>query len=614
MPLSTSYVQYNALGQPVEAFFPATANTPSETVTYEYGANGRLESVEDVRGTTELEYEDECYSLTNVGDRVASVDDPVTRLIIYTYTLSGSVASKTLPDNKTVSYAYGPQDYQQFWNGWSLPSDDPNSIRESLKTITDSDQRTVICAVNPDGSPRWVEFNQGFDENEDLTRFCRTDYYLHGSYQTSGTVNYYDNTARGWLGTLQNTIHVKDGENWPATTLAQNEYTYDNIGNRLTNAISDQTGPVRTETYTYDDLSRLETVDYGVGETNRYQTYTFDDMGNRLSLNTTTTYGYNAANMLTTINSQPYATYDYNGNQLAGGGRTNVWDSQNRLFSCTYDNVTSAFTYGADGLRRSMTVGNNLTVHYALDGQSVVQEGHLDQGDFVTDVTYLLGPRGIEYRKDTSGVSWYLYDGLGSVVAEVDEAGILTSTRKYDVYGGLRDSTGTGGDQKFCGSLGHSTEPDTGGLIYMRARWMDPVTGRFISEDPAGDGDNWFAYCANNPVNRVDSTGEFAEAALFAAETQYNAFATMTAFTALAGVAAIIYGQQVAQDVFVEMARGHDEDKWHHEQKRKAWDTFRKAMEDWIESGQEGPRPRPKYPQRWRPGKDVPPSEGEEGQ
>jgi len=211
------------------------------------------------------------------------------------------------------------------------------------------------------------------------------------------------------------------------------------------------------------------------------------------------------------VNNQPYATYDYNGNQLAGGGRTNVWDSQNRLFSCTYDNVTSAFAYGADGLRRSMTVGNNPTVHYALDGQNVVQEGHLDQGDFVTDVTYLLGPRGIEYRKDTSGVSWYLYDGLGSVVAEVDEAGIVTATRKYDVYGGLRDSTGTGGDQKFCGSLGHAQEDSTGptgsGLIYMRARWMDPVTGRFVSEDPAYDGLNWYAYCGNNPVNLFDMDG-----------------------------------------------------------------------------------------------------------
>ena len=57
------------------------------------------------------------------------------------------------------------------------------------------------------------------------------------------------------------------------------------------------------------------------------------------------------------------------------------------------------------------------------------------------------------------------------------------------------------------GNLGHTTEPDTGGLVYMRARWMDPVTGRFLSEDPARDGANWFGYCGGDPVNAVDRDG-----------------------------------------------------------------------------------------------------------
>jgi len=48
--------------------------------------------------------------------------------------------------------------------------------------------------------------------------------------------------------------------------LVQNDYTYDNAGNRLTNQISDQNGPVRTEEYGYDALSRLTTVDYDDGE------------------------------------------------------------------------------------------------------------------------------------------------------------------------------------------------------------------------------------------------------------------------------------------------------------------------------------------------------------
>ena len=44
-----SVFTYNALGQPATAFFPATASTPAETITYGYGTNGRTESVQDNR-------------------------------------------------------------------------------------------------------------------------------------------------------------------------------------------------------------------------------------------------------------------------------------------------------------------------------------------------------------------------------------------------------------------------------------------------------------------------------------------------------------------------------------------------------------------------------------
>ena len=66
---------------------------------------------------------------------------------------------------------------------------------------------------------------------------------------------------------------------WTATTLVQNDYGYDNIGNRLTNQVSDHNGVIRTEQYSYDELSRLTSVNYGDGQT---QTYSFDPMGNRL--------------------------------------------------------------------------------------------------------------------------------------------------------------------------------------------------------------------------------------------------------------------------------------------------------------------------------------------
>ncbi len=79
--------------------------------------------------------------------------------------------------------------------------------------------------------------------------------------------------------------------------------------------------------------------------------------------------------------------------------------------------------------------------------------------------------------------------------------------RKYDVYGGVCGLTGQSGSKhKWVGSLGHPSEDETG-LVYMRARYYDPAVGRFVSEDPAKDGGNWFGYASASPVNNVDADG-----------------------------------------------------------------------------------------------------------
>jgi len=147
-----------------------------------------------------------------------------------------------------------------------------------------------------------------------------------------------------------------------------------------------------------------------------------------------------------------------------------------------------------------------VTTNYLLDGQNVIRE---IVGENVT-ATYLNGYRGIEYREDANGEkAWYLYDGLGCVIGEMADDGTMTATRTYKAFGGIRSSSGSGGSHKFCGSLGHTADASCG-LTYMRARYYDPVIGRFISEDPAYQGGNWYAYCGNNPVNLTDPDGKAA--------------------------------------------------------------------------------------------------------
>ena len=161
----------------------------------------------------------------------------------------------------------------------------------------------------------------------------------------------------------------------------------------------------------------------------------------------------------------------------------------------------------------------------------LVQEQH-GIGAFVT---YLNSLRGPECRVDETQPSaetgytsskttfqrgpakWYVYDGLGSVVGEVDPSGNLTSSPKYDVYGMVRSNAGTASSKMgFVGGLGHVSDTETG-LIYMRARYYDPTLGRFESEDPSEKGLNWFVYCNNNSVNMVDASGRAGEAWIEAA-------------------------------------------------------------------------------------------------
>ena len=56
---------------------------------------------------------------------------------------------------------------------------------------------------------------------------------------------------------------------------------------------------------------------------------------------------------------------------------------------------------------------------------------------------------------------------------------------------------------RYCGEYYDSET----GLIYLRNRYYDSTLGRFISEDPARDGTNWYVYCENNPVGFVDPLG-----------------------------------------------------------------------------------------------------------
>lgn len=158
--------------------------------------------------------------------------------------------------------------------------------------------------------------------------------------------------------------------------------------------------------------------------------------------------------------------------------------------------------------RGQMCVEEDFTT---VDGTTLTQTG----------TTYALGARGIDmlhpYSVDTSNWTrtydaphFPIYDGHGNMVATLTRNGqsyAVGNGRQYDVWGGVRAGASTGDpNTRYCANLGHKQD-DESGLIYMRARYYEPGTGRFISEDPARDGDNWYSYCRNNPIGLVDDSG-----------------------------------------------------------------------------------------------------------
>jgi RHS repeat-associated protein len=126
----------------------------------------------------------------------------------------------------------------------------------------------------------------------------------------------------------------------------------------------------------------------------------------------------------------------------------------------------------------------------------------------------LLGARGIEAvvtvdhtRGNAVALRWLLYDGHGNLVRLMAPDYTLSGFQWRGVWGEVQGSLGAG--RGYCANLGHPE--DETGLVYMRARYYEPATGRFLSEDPSRDGVNWYLYADGNPVNKVDEEGSDAK-------------------------------------------------------------------------------------------------------
>jgi RHS repeat-associated protein len=131
------------------------------------------------------------------------------------------------------------------------------------------------------------------------------------------------------------------------------------------------------------------------------------------------------------------------------------------------------------------------------------------------ETTYLYGlARLAQLDTGTLDTAYFLGDVLGSVRQLTDETGVVTYAASYTPYGEVLSSVGEG--ESVYGFTGEYS--DVTGLVYLRARYYSPMSGRFLSRDIWG-GDtnspmsyNMWLYVFGNPVNFTDPKGLYGEA------------------------------------------------------------------------------------------------------
>ena len=228
-------------------------------------------------------------------------------------------------------------------------------------------------------------------------------------------------------------------------------------------------------------------------------------------------YEYNGFNQLTGVNSGDGTTtsfgYDPNGNQVrktdAAGITQYVYNQDNRLVGIALPNGGSnAFEYDANGLRTSKTDSAGTSSHL-LDGLSVVAQYALGGTRQAWYTQSLARIDEVLSVVNSTGKYWYQADALGSVYELTTSTGAVQARGGYDVFGAPVAVSGTAVGQPF-GFTGREHETDSG-LVYARARYLKPATGRWDRPDPLGmaDGPNRFAYVAGSPTLRVDPRGFF---------------------------------------------------------------------------------------------------------
>jgi RHS repeat-associated protein len=504
----TTRSEYDARG-----LLKAVIDAKNQRTEYGYDEDGNLISEKDANGhITRYEYD-------GLNQRIATVL-PLGQRSTARYDGVGNVINTTDFNGDVITYRYNERNMlvaKEFPNG-SLVSFtySPTGERETATdgrgtTSWEYDERSrLVSRTEPDGTSISYTYDLAGNRTSVTTPAGMTTYTFDAinrmttvtDPQVGVTRYFYDNVSNVIRTERPNsTVETRQYDALNQLTFLENRnsagvlssYRYTLAANGRRDAVVEHDG--RRVDYSYDELDRLtreQIADTVFG--NRTIDYTYDPVANRLTRNDSveglTRYTYDNNDRLVTeelAGQITQYTHDANGNLVSKVSPTEQvfydWDFENRLVGVDTDGdgtIDVTNSYDADGIRVAQTVGGQET-RFLIDQVQPYQQVALEyRPSGLIVASYVHGLNLLSQLR--GGVQlFYHVDGLGSVRALTDALATVVKRYAYDAFG--RTLGESGAAVNVYQYAGEQRDPAVG-LDYLRARYFDPRTGRFVSRDP----------------------------------------------------------------------------------------------------------------------------------
>ncbi len=515
-----------------------------------------------VTTTTEYQYDD-------TGNITEIIVNGETKFI-YTYDSLGGLTEISATDSRIIRYTDDRTDILDFDDNYiysSYTNDDGDfieiiggvtytsksydstydivtGITTEKSDVTATNGKTIGTIDKQDWFGRYTESvvktESATDTNSENTFAAVKTEYTYSEYddnKTSNRVETYVNKVYNGTST--------DGDNYNSYT--GYSYDYDANGNIIAEYSLNAGG---TETlrygYVYDELNQLVRVNDAVAQ--KTYTYTYDGAGNIL-VKTTYPYTTEALGTATETLNYTYDTtwtdkllsygttnieYDDIGNPTKIGNENLYWSGR-QLETYVNGTKTIEFEYDENGLRHRKTVKENGVItekyDYVWVNGSLVSQTYATYSNGEVSSTntakFIYDAWGTLQGFVLNDTATYLYTKnlQGDILSIVNENGQTILTYSYDAWGAVTFSATTMQNMMLAYTLsfvspftyrGYCYDYDIE-LYYLQSRYYSAEIGRFINTDDTQIavatmgtvlGANLFAYCENNPMNRVDFTGE----------------------------------------------------------------------------------------------------------